>query len=451
MTNANDNGAGSLRQAILDANAASGANTITFDPSVFNTARTIVLAGSVLTISDTLIINGPGLDLVTVSGNNAVRVFAISPGVTASISGMTITQGNGATGTFPGFGGGIYNQGTLTVTNLVVTNNKATIDGGGIYNSTNDTLNVINCTISNNVADSDNAGSGTGGGGLYSTTGGVMTITNSTITGNSVGGSASGGGGVTSFGPLTITNSTISGNSSGLDGGVIYKGNNTVTLTNSTVANNTATRDGGGVWRDTGNTFTVRNTIIANNSDDGTAPDFRGTVNSSGFNLIENITGTTITGTTTGNLTGVDPNLGPLADNGGATVTHALLSGSPAIDKGESFGSTVDQRGLTRPVDDPSIANATGGNGADIGAFEVQQFSAATYEEWHTLNFGHWTSLLRSTSLSCETRLHSRPSSSRFGRCLATQVSKDISQLFLHPGLRSRTADRSDPSVDRYP
>lgn len=118
---------------------------------------------------------------------------------------MTVTQGNGTTGAFPGFGGGIYNQGTLTVTNLVVTGNKATIDGGGIYNSTSDTLHVVNCTISNNVADSDNTGSGTGGGGLYSTTSGVMTITNSTISGNSVGTNASGGGGVSSFGTLTIT------------------------------------------------------------------------------------------------------------------------------------------------------------------------------------------------------------------------------------------------------
>lgn len=325
-------------------------------------------------------ITGPGPNLLTVSGNNAVRVFAISPGKTVSISGMKVTQGNGATGAFPGFGGGIYNQGTLTVTNMVVTGNKAAIDGGGIYNSTSDTLTVINCAISNNVADSDNAGAGTGGGGLYSTTNGILTVINSTITGNSVGGSTSaGGGGITSYGSATINNSTISGNSSGLNGGGIYKGNGTVTLTNSTVVNNTAARDGGGAWRNSSGTFTVGNTIIANNTDDGTAPDFNGTVNSAGYNLIENTTGATITGTTTGNLTGVDPNLGPLQDNGGTTQTHALLSGSPAIDKGESFGSATDQRGLTRPVDNPSIPNSAGGNGSDIGAFEVQQFSAATF------------------------------------------------------------------------
>lgn len=354
VTNTNNVGAGSLRQAVLDANAASGANTITFDPSVFSAPQTIVLAGSVLTISDTLTITGPGANLLTVSGNDSVRVFAISPGVTASISGMKVTQGNSSTGAFPGF-------------------------GGGIYNSTRDTLNVINCTISNNVADSDNTGGGTGGGGLYSTSGGVLTVTNSTITGNSVGGNAAaGGGGITSYGSATINNSTISGNSSGVNGGGILKGNGTVTLTNSTVVNNTAARDGGGVSRNSSGTFTMGNTIVANNTDDGTAPDFNGTVNSTGYNLIENTTGATITGTTTGNLTGVDPNLGPLQDNGGATQTHALLSGSPAIDQGESFNSTTDQRGLTRPFDNPSVPNSAGGNGSDIGAFEVQQFSAAT-------------------------------------------------------------------------
>jgi len=88
---------------------------------------------------------------------------------------------------------------------------------------------------------------------------------------------------------------------------------------------------------------------------------------------IENTTGTTISGTTTGNITGVDPNLGPLKDNGGPTFTHALVAGSPALDKGASFGAITDQRGLPRPFDDPAIPNAAaGGDGADIGAFEVQ-------------------------------------------------------------------------------
>jgi predicted outer membrane repeat protein len=183
--------------------------------------------------------------------------------------------------------------------------------------------------------------------------------------------------------PLNLTNSTVSGNTAGRNGGGIYASgtaSDIVTIVSSTIVNNRAVIDGGGLVRaSTTNPVNLRNTIIANNTDDGTAPDVSGSVVSQGYNLIENTTGAAISGTTTGNLTGVDPNLGPLQDNGGPTQTHALLSGSPAIDKGESSGSTVDQRGLTRPVDHPSIPNATGGNGADIGAFEVQQLSAAIY------------------------------------------------------------------------
>src|SRR5439155_21558000 len=91
-----------------------------------------------------------------------------------------------------------------------------------------------------------------------------------------------------------------------------------------------------------------------------------------GFNLVGNTSNASITGDTTGNQLNIDPLLGPLQSNGGPTFTHALLSGSTAIEGGHSGGFTTDQRGFARPVDDPVVTNATGGDGSDIGAYEVQ-------------------------------------------------------------------------------
>ena len=121
----------------------------------------------------------------------------------------------------------------------------------------------------------------------------------------------------------------------------------------------------------------ARNTIIAKNTAPSGGPDFNGTLASQGFNLIGNNSGATITPAQLTDQIGtagapIDPLLGPLQNNGGPTQTQALLTNSPALDKGHSSGSNTDQRGFTRPVDNPAIPNATGGDGSDIGAFEVQ-------------------------------------------------------------------------------
>jgi hypothetical protein len=146
-------------------------------------------------------------------------------------------------------------------------------------------------------------------------------------------------------------------------------------LINSTLSANDA-KFVGGVDTSDGDGMGISNTIIAKNTDSNGNPDCNGTFGSSGYNLIGNNSGATIT-PATGDQIGtadspIDPMLGPLQDNGGPTQTRALLSGSTAIDKGDSSGSTTDQRGFTRPVDNPAIPNATGGDGSDIGAFEVQ-------------------------------------------------------------------------------
>jgi hypothetical protein len=331
---------------------------------------------------------------------------------------LTITNGGSTS-----HGGGIQNQGTLTITNSIVSSNGALANGGGIFNQ--GTLALTNSTVSDND-------SGASGGGIYnSTDASMLTLTNSIVTDNATGGGGAGGG-IANQGTLNLTNSTIDKNTATFGGGIYnttyFNIRGSLTLTNSTVSNNTAINGGGGILNELGNasitnsTFnnnaagtsfgggiyhvgdtqsatintltltnstisiysigtiaprkvTLRGSIVANGLSIGTGPDLYGDFISEGYNLLENTSGafsinqTANSGT---NITGQDPNLGALADNGAPTQTRELLAGSPAIDKGFSFGLTTDQRGLTRPIDNPGIVNATGGDGSDIGAFEVQ-------------------------------------------------------------------------------
>jgi hypothetical protein len=307
---------------------------------------------------------------------------AVSNSGTLSISGSNFT-GNSATGanaeggavsSFTGF--------ALTIASSVITGNSAASDGGGVYAAFGGTTTITNTTVSNNTANSDNNTNGNGGGLHFRADAGTATISASTINGNRALGnatSAGNGGGIDVSSVMNLTNSTVSGNTAGRNGGGIHaSGVSTaiVTIVSSTIVNNTAAVDGGGVVRaGTSNPVNFRNTIVARNSDDGTAPDIFGTVVSQGYNLIENTSGAIITGDASGNIIGIDPNIGPLQNNGGLTFTHALLDGSPAIDKGSSSNLMTDQRGAARPYDNPSIPNAF--DGADIGAFEVLAPTAA--------------------------------------------------------------------------
>lgn len=353
VSNTADSGAGSLREAL--AGGCAGA-TITFSAD-FNTPQTITLTGELLIDRD-ITINGAGANLLTINANNTGRVFRITGG-NVNLSGMTITGGNGAG---DGNGGGIANVGgNLTLTNSVVTGNTAPNLGGGIYSTS--ALTISGSTVSGNTA---NNASGASGGGIHST--GSLLIVNSTVSGNSVPNGAGNGGGIFVA--------------------------NTTSIVNSTITNNLAVGAGSasGVFRSAG-TVTVRNSIIAANQNNTTTPDAAGAFDpASAFNLIGNV------GTATGfsaanqNQTGngtspLNPMLGGLGDNGGTTPTHALLAGSPAIDKGGAASVpfaefvlppvTTDQRGTMRPIDIASIPNATGGDGSDIGAFEAAAPTAA--------------------------------------------------------------------------
>jgi hypothetical protein len=342
----------SLRGAINAANSSSGvADTINFN---LVSPATITLVGSQLpTITDSagLTIDG-GSANITVSGNNAVRVFEVG---TSTISGAK-----------------------LTLNNLTVANGRAT-NGGGILNNSSNTLVVNNSTISGNIAFVTVGLTGIGGG-IHNN--GALTVSNSTISDNN----ASNAGGIWNDDPSntltvsTVSNSTVSGNKANFGGGIYDSG--TLTVSNSTISNNTGFLGTGGINGDTRFT-TLKNTIVANNlgSDSHRPEDCSEIMTDGGYNLSSDKTcgfsaaNNSQSGTfdpSTGEGVRLDPKLGLLAANGGPTKTHALLEGSPAIDKGNSFGATTDQRGLPRPSNFVGIPDASGGNGSDIGAFELQ-------------------------------------------------------------------------------
>jgi predicted outer membrane repeat protein len=252
-------------------------------------------------------------------------------------------------------GDGVVDAVTVILTNSTVSGNTA-VDGGGI---TGETVTLTNSTVSGNTASLD-------GGGIAAN---ILTMTNSTVSGNTAGRDD---GGILAP-TATLTNSTVSGNTaiSGVGGGIWASALN---LLNVTVTDNSA-HAAGGVFLKANGTSSVRNTIIAGNQVDfdGAGPDVSGAFTSGGHNLIGDGSGATgFVNGTNGDQVGtavnpIDPKLAPLANNGGATKTHALLAGSPAIDRGDNTGAPpTDQRGIGRPRDGDGNRSRI----VDIGAFE---------------------------------------------------------------------------------
>jgi hypothetical protein len=346
----------SLRQAIQDANANPGADIINFDPSL---KGTITLSSGQLTITDALTINGSGASVITVSGAGT-RIFQINAGVRADISGLTIANGNA------NFGGGIANTGTLTIKDSTLSSNTAAAYGGGIYNT--GLLTIINSTLDSNSGSQERE-TGAGGGAIYNA--GTLNVTSSTLMNNMCGGGWSSGGGIynNSGATSSVVNSTLSGNYAPVGGGVYNAG--ALSIRSSTITTNSASV-GGGIYTtaDSSATLDMRNTILAGNTvtiQAGTGRDLYGTLTASGYNLIGNTSGGG--GYASTDRLNVNPRLGPLQDNSGPTFTHALLSGSPAIDAGDNTGApATDQRGLPRIVD----GNQDGTPTIDIGAYELQ-------------------------------------------------------------------------------
>ncbi|MBC1222617.1 CSLREA domain-containing protein [Nostoc sp. UCD121] len=415
VTNTNDSGDGSLRQAILNANATAGADIITF-AGVFGDATPdiITLTTGKLTITDDITLLGTGATKLTVSGNNASGVFEISgTGTDANIDGLKIANANDTFGGIllnnntslnltgstvsdnGGVVGGIFNKGTLSLTNSTVSNNSGSSFGGGIFNKGNlsltnsivsannasisyssafgggifniGTLRITGSTISGNQAYASGLNRGgpdpypSYGGGIYNS--GTVNLTSSTVSGSG----AESGGGIYNSGIFNLSNSTISSNRAYINGGGIYN-SGTFTLSNSTVTNNSAedfyvrNADGGGIFNHSDGTLVVGNTIIAGNFNNNLydysetsilKPDVSGNFTDIGNNLIGDNTGSkgfttsTIVGTSTNPI---NPKLSPLQNNGGTTLTHALLEDSPAINAGKNAlipaGIITDQRGI---------------------------------------------------------------------------------------------------------
>lgn len=310
-----------------------------------------------LDIRGNLVIQGAGRDSTIIDGgykNPSTyidRVFHITGPYTVVISRLTIQHGFASTGLLGG--GGILNQGTLTLQDVSMQDNRAVNVGGAIDNYLG-TATLYNTFVNNNYSTKD-------GGGIFNN--GQLLLNTSTISGNVA---VNGGGGLDNRGGATIQNVTISGNSASAGGGLFNDGEGLFVLYSSLVAN-TATalpgNKGGNI--EIAESIRMKTTIVANSL---SGPNCAGsnTIVSEGFNLENTDTCNFIDAT---DVINVDPMIDPLADNGGPTLTHALLLGSPAIDVADDIDCPEkDQRGAFRPADGDGDEVAI----CDIGAFEYE-------------------------------------------------------------------------------
>ena len=410
-----------LRAALQKANSLGVGNNyaIGLPPGTY----TLTL-GSPLSIAisgSTMSINGGDPLSTIVDGNNTTQVFNVTSGNVA-LNGVTVqngrttSAGGGIRTNFSATtsvsnsivgdnsagagGGGISNDGTMTLTNSTISDNNVNsgVDGGGGINNAGGSMTLINTTVSGNTVGPGCSGSSCTGGGIYNF--GTLTLTDSTISNNQASSPiGSDGGGIRNVSMLFVTDSTISGNTANRNGGGLYSSNratvtgstitgnianfgggvvndNMFTLTNSTVSGNTASAGGGGLSTAGGGTSNLSYSTVAFND---TGINSSGAItNLSGTIIADSTAGANCTGTTTDqgfnlssdgscgfsvanhSLPNTDPLLAALADNGGPTQTMALQAGSPAIGAGGTACPPTDQRGAARPS-----------SGCDIGAVEL--------------------------------------------------------------------------------
>lgn len=419
VINTNNSGEGTLRQAILNANAIAGADTITFDAAV---TGTITLSSGQLSVNSDVILTGPGAGLLTISGGDVSRIIYVSSGsAQASISGLSLTHGR--TG---GLGGAIEaNGGSLVLTDCVFTDNVAD-EGGALAANGLSTL-ITRCSFSANSADED--------GGAVSADGGTVLIRDSTLSGNSA--FDEGGAIDNNADELSLVNCTVSNNTAATTGGGINN-QSPLVVVNCTVTGNRADADGvptyppsadegvggGGIRTDDDRGVAqLFNTIVAGNvrgavgadvpADLAPAVPMQTGVQTAVSNLIgDPASAAEIVDGTDGNIVGKPAGMGPnvvwpvteilnpaLANNGGSTLTHLLINGSPAINSGsnayaldpvdliigngDDVALTYDQRGTPN--------DRVRGTVVDMGAVEAFAFeptitTATTDEDTQTAN-----------------------------------------------------------------
>jgi CSLREA domain-containing protein len=407
-----DDGTGNctLRAAIQEANAAPGPDMIILPAATYSLTITgnneNVAASGDLDVTGALTITGAGEGVTLIDASMlSDRVFHIITG-TAIISGVTI-QGGNDTSSFLSGGGGIWNQSILTLinttvvsnislsggginnfdpfgeatttvvmTNTVIVGNEALFDGGGVYSADNSRLALYDSTVSYNRAGQSGGGisvdngvvkiigsrinnniavASVGGIGIHGSAG-VATLINTSVNSNTA--TAGSTGGIFNAGNMEIVNSTIGCNSADDGGGGGIMNDGTSTVNSSTFSDNSA-RYGGGIYNLSSAILHLQNSILANSLMGGDCYN-RGVIAANLNNLVED-------GSCSPTLSG-DPKLSSLQDNGGPTLTYALLPGSPAINAGQNTTClTVDQRGVARP----QLGQC------DIGAFESRGFTLA--------------------------------------------------------------------------
>ena len=430
VTNLSDSGSGSLRAAIDDTNTNAGDDRILFQSGL---SGTIAVAGDLPALTGPVEIVGPGKDQMKVDGDQTHALLVSESNL--KVSGLTLANGRYDAGggnisvsladltvddsrIEGGFsqdhgGGGIsLVGGALTISNSEISGNVTQSSGGGGVNGYYTTkVAISNSTFSGNAGaigggarltlGSDTTikdsvfenNQGATGAGLYATNGSIA-VDSTLFSGNtattSVGGALVGSltfaAGGFAQGPYSVTNSTFTGNKADRGGAFMTVGG--AKVQSSTITGNQSTgSDGSSFLRGAGmiaafGQVTLDNSIVSGNTPKditttepatNPVPVPGGSVLGS-FNLVGNIFNTNITESVPGsNISSTDPGLGPLADNGGPTMTMMPADSSPVVNKGSS-PLAVDQRGLTRPVDFNSIpfSSAPGANGADIGAVELQ-------------------------------------------------------------------------------